>query len=331
MDERIGLPSFAADVDGPSDGGSARGLEDRGPARVEARIPQQLGGRSGSIGQADFDREIVRPGMIDLHRDPGPLDKAFHGRRMDVDCGRPGGRNRGGHGAGGDRHRVHSRLLVQVAESVPVRVARTGVEHEVIEVHRVGGARQSGGAVEADRDPDEFRVRPMSGGEVHRGIPREVRPDAKAARRRQDHVRLRRPAKRELPARLERGDVSDAIEAAVVLVQQIERDARGIRIPWRDAGILEMIIEQGHAQFRDGGSPGRVDRVPVRGPEIQDRISRDVHMIRPHPRPNVRGRIPGRRLVPEKEIRVWQPEVGLEVVDQRRRTRRRTGQNRQDT
>src|SRR5205823_4473003 len=113
--------------------------------------------------------------------------------------------------------------------------------------------------------------------------------------------------------------------------QYIEQDARGIRIPWRDAGILEMIIEQGHAQFRDGGSPGRVDRVPVRGPEIQDRISRDVHMIRPHPRPNVRGRIPGRRLVPEKEIRVWQPEVGLEVVDQRRRTRRRTGQNRQDT
>src|SRR5207249_7399773 len=94
VDERIGLPSFAADVDGPSDGGSARGLEDRGPARVEAGIPQQLGGRSGSIGQADFDREIVRPGMVDLHRDPGPLDKAFNGRRMDVDCGRPGGRNR---------------------------------------------------------------------------------------------------------------------------------------------------------------------------------------------------------------------------------------------
>ena len=138
--------------------------------------------------------------MLDLDADPCPLNKAFYGRRANVNRGSSRGWDRDGQRTGGHRHRVHTGLLVQVAESVPVRVARPRVEHEVVEIQGVGSAPQAGGAEEANRNPDEFRVLPVGGGKVQCGIPREVGPHAEAARRGQDDVRLRRPAKGELPA-----------------------------------------------------------------------------------------------------------------------------------
>src|SRR5207249_1025128 len=58
----IGMPGPSTDLDGPSDRGAARRLQNRGPARVEPRVPQQL--RAGLAGNREFHGQVVRPRMF---------------------------------------------------------------------------------------------------------------------------------------------------------------------------------------------------------------------------------------------------------------------------
>src|SRR5437773_10896901 len=144
----IGMPGPSTDLDGPSERGAGRRLQNRGPARVEPRVPQQL--RAGFAWNREFHRQAVRPRMFDLEPDPGPLDDPVDGRRLNLDRGSAGRWNRHRRRSRGDRHRVNPRLLVQVAQTVGVRIPPVRVEHEVVEVERIRGALKARGAQEAD-------------------------------------------------------------------------------------------------------------------------------------------------------------------------------------
>ena len=265
------MPGPSTDLDGPSDRGAARRLQNRGPARVEPRVPQQL--RAGLAGNREFHGQVVRPRMFDLEPDPGPLDDPVDGRRLNLDRGSAGRWNRHRRRSRGDRHRVNPRLLVQVAQTVGVRIPPVRVEHEVVEVERIRGALKARGAQEADRDADELRRLPVGGREIRRGVPGEIRPHPEAARRRQDHVRLGRTAQGEFSTRLVRRDIADAVEVAEILVQQVEGDPRRVGVPVRCGGILEVIVQDGNAQFGHRGPLGWKDRVSVCGPEVEDRVA----------------------------------------------------------
>src|SRR2546430_7718012 len=88
----IGMPGPSMDLDGPSDRGAVRRLQNRDPARAEPRVPQQL--RAGLAGNREFHGQVVRPRMLDLQTHPGPLDDPVDGRRLDLDRGGAGRRNR---------------------------------------------------------------------------------------------------------------------------------------------------------------------------------------------------------------------------------------------
>src|SRR5205807_8105623 len=78
----IGMPGPSMDLDGPSDRGAVRRLQNRDPARVEPRGPQHL--RVGLAGNREFDGEGVRPRMLDLQTHPGLLANPVEGRRLDL-------------------------------------------------------------------------------------------------------------------------------------------------------------------------------------------------------------------------------------------------------
>src|SRR5947199_107233 len=84
-----------------------------------------------------------------------------------------------------------------------------------------------------------------------------------------------------------------------------------------DEEVVEAVVQDGHPQLRDRGFARRVHRITVRGSEIPDRPTPDVHVKGARPRSRDAGRVSGRGPIPEMEVREWKPGILFHVVDER--------------
>ena len=273
--------------------------------------------RARGSGNRELDGHVFQVWVAGLHVNGCGCEEPGDGRRFDLDRRGLEGADLPGSGSGPNPRDVNSRLFLEVLKAIAIAVPRTGIDEEVVEVEGVPGAREPGRAQESDGDLHVLRGRPRRGGKVGGRIPSEVGPDAECARRRKDDVRRRRCAPSRVGARPVRRDVSEPPEAVVARIEQIEADASRVRIPRRCDDVLESVVQDGHPQLRDRGFARRVHRITVRGSEIPDRPTPDVHVKGARPRSRDAGRVSGRGPIPEMEVREWKPGILFHVVDER--------------
>src|SRR3989441_8691549 len=238
--------------------------------------------------------------------------------RFDLHTRLLGGRDVEWHPGRGHAGQVDVGFLLQIPESVSVRVSRPRVHREVIEIQGVGRAREPGRAEEADGHPDVRRGLPGGSRKVGGRAPPDIGPGAEGGGGSEHEVRARGPASTRIPTCVVGQDVAEVPDPPVARVQEIEADAGRVRVPGRGNEILEAVKEDGHVHFRDRGTARREQRVPVRGPEIPNLPTRDLDMERSTAGSSEGVRISGLRETTEVKVREGEPEITLEVINQPR-------------
>src|SRR3989454_2511951 len=305
-----------ADIHRPVDGLTVGRRHDGGSPLADSGIPQELGPRRPAVGCFEEQGEIAHARMRNVDREQGGCHASRSGWRFDLHTRILARRDVERDPDRGHAGQVDVGFLLQIPESVSVRVSRTRIHREVIEIQGVGRAREPCRVEEADGHLDVRRRLPGGRRKVGGRAPTDIGPGAEGSRGSEHKVRARGPASTRIPTRVVGQDVAEVPDTPVACVQEIEADAGRVRVPRGGNEVLKAVEEDGHVHFRDRRAARREQRVPVRRPEISDFPPRDFDMERSTAGSSEGGRVSGLCETTEVKVREGEPEVTFEVINE---------------